>query len=254
MSSASVGNADGPEVARGEPVAVVTGAASGMGHAVATRFLDASWSVLGLDLREPRLDASRGRLLGWAPVDVCDRGAVREAVSRVRAGVGPLRAVLKVAGTYPPTTLKARGDRFSQLGRPDVRRPNEERQRQGAFNHRLDLPPARSGPGSRGVRGRRRRWQWRRAASKTPTIYSSLPLQGDSRQTSEDVIGGERLALEEAGGRGAGSRSSTSASRTRRRRGAKCEPGLVSANARAAALGPAAARAPSGCRSASRVA
>jgi ABC-type branched-subunit amino acid transport system substrate-binding protein len=39
------------------------------------------------------------------------------------------------------------------------------------------------------------------AGSKTLTIYSSLPLQGGSRQTSEDVVAGEKLALEEAGGR-----------------------------------------------------
>src|SRR5262245_44537334 len=33
------------------------------------------------------------------------------------------------------------------------------------------------------------------------TIYSSLPLQGDSRPQSEDVVAGEQLALEEAGGK-----------------------------------------------------
>jgi branched-chain amino acid transport system substrate-binding protein len=35
----------------------------------------------------------------------------------------------------------------------------------------------------------------------TLTIYSSLPLQGDSRPQSEDVVAGEKLALEEAGGK-----------------------------------------------------
>ena len=34
---------------------------------------------------------------------------------------------------------------------------------------------------------------------KTLTIYSSLPLQGDSRPQSEDVVRGEQLALEKAG-------------------------------------------------------
>jgi len=33
------------------------------------------------------------------------------------------------------------------------------------------------------------------------TIYSSLPLQGDSRPQSADVVNGEKLALEEAGGK-----------------------------------------------------
>jgi branched-chain amino acid transport system substrate-binding protein len=35
----------------------------------------------------------------------------------------------------------------------------------------------------------------------TLTIYSSLPLQGDSRPQSQSVVNGEKLALEEAGGK-----------------------------------------------------
>ena len=35
----------------------------------------------------------------------------------------------------------------------------------------------------------------------TLTVYSSLPLQGDSRPQSEDVVRGIRLALEQAGGK-----------------------------------------------------
>jgi NAD(P)-dependent dehydrogenase (short-subunit alcohol dehydrogenase family) len=88
------------------PVALVTGAASGMGYAVATRFLDAGWTVLALDLREPRVSASRGNLGAWASVDVRDRVAVREAVQRLPTRGGPLRAVVCVAGIYPPTTLE----------------------------------------------------------------------------------------------------------------------------------------------------
>ena len=87
-------------------MALVTGAASGMGDAVATRFLDAGWTVLALDLGEPRLRASRGSLLPWAPVDMRDRAAVREAVRRSSQEVGALRAVVNVAGIYPPTTLE----------------------------------------------------------------------------------------------------------------------------------------------------
>jgi branched-chain amino acid transport system substrate-binding protein len=37
------------------------------------------------------------------------------------------------------------------------------------------------------------------ASGNTLTIYSSLPLQGDSRPQSEDVVRGEELALEKAG-------------------------------------------------------
>src|SRR4051794_20413757 len=38
-----------------------------------------------------------------------------------------------------------------------------------------------------------------KASGDTLTIYSSLPLQGDSRPQSEDVVHGEQLALEKAG-------------------------------------------------------
>jgi branched-chain amino acid transport system substrate-binding protein len=39
------------------------------------------------------------------------------------------------------------------------------------------------------------------SGTSTLTIYSSLPLQGDSRPQSEDVVRGIKLALEEAGGK-----------------------------------------------------
>lgn len=39
------------------------------------------------------------------------------------------------------------------------------------------------------------------SASKTLTIYSSLPLQGDSRPQSQSVVNGEKLALADAGGK-----------------------------------------------------
>ncbi|MDP9345414.1 MAG: branched-chain amino acid ABC transporter substrate-binding protein [Actinomycetota bacterium] len=39
------------------------------------------------------------------------------------------------------------------------------------------------------------------SGGKSLTIYSSLPLQGDSRPQSESVVNGEKLALQEAGGK-----------------------------------------------------
>jgi branched-chain amino acid transport system substrate-binding protein len=39
------------------------------------------------------------------------------------------------------------------------------------------------------------------SGGSTLTIYSSLPLQGDSRPQSDDVVSGEKLALQEAGGK-----------------------------------------------------
>src|SRR6266480_2705020 len=70
--------------------------------------------------------------------------------------------------------------------------------------------------------------------SKQLTIYSSLPLQGDNRAQSESVVNGEKMALQEAGGK-VGSYTikyvslddSTAAT-------GKWEPGAVSSNARKA--------------------
>ena len=93
----------------GEPsCAVVTGAASGMGLATARHFLAEGWTVVAVDRAESALDAAADdlasdRLLTVA-VDVTDRAALETALDRV--GDDPrLRAVVNVAGIYPPTTL-----------------------------------------------------------------------------------------------------------------------------------------------------
>ena len=52
------------------------------------------------------------------------------------------------------------------------------------------------------------------AAAEDLTIYSSLPLRGDSRAQSQDVVRGEQLALEQAGGAPARTRSDSSRSTT----------------------------------------
>jgi branched-chain amino acid transport system substrate-binding protein len=72
------------------------------------------------------------------------------------------------------------------------------------------------------------------ASGDTLTIYSSLPLQGDSRPQSEDVVRGEQLALEKAGNKAGNFKikyvsldDSTAAT-------GKWEPGKVSENARKA--------------------
>jgi branched-chain amino acid transport system substrate-binding protein len=71
--------------------------------------------------------------------------------------------------------------------------------------------------------------------SDTLTIYSSLPLQGDSRPQSESVVNGEKLALEEAGGKvGKYTIKYVSLDDATAAAG-KWEPGQVSANARKAA-------------------
>lgn len=90
------------------PTAVVTGAASGMGYATARHFLDEGWTVVGLDRDAAALSHAAE---SWAaerflacPVDVTDRAALETALAPHLEG-GPLKAVLNVAGIYPPSTL-----------------------------------------------------------------------------------------------------------------------------------------------------
>ena len=82
-------------------VALVTGAASGMGRACAERFADEGWSVAGLDLALTGLDGVLA-----LPVDVTDPGAVAAAVDRAVEELGAPSALVNAAGIYPPTTLE----------------------------------------------------------------------------------------------------------------------------------------------------
>ncbi|MEU6252603.1 SDR family NAD(P)-dependent oxidoreductase [Streptomyces sp. NPDC047043] len=90
--------------------ALVTGAASGMGLAVAERFLAEGWTVLGVD-RDGDALAKAASDLGFAfrpvPVDITDRAALSTALDRSHglSGATGLRAVVNAAGIYPPTTL-----------------------------------------------------------------------------------------------------------------------------------------------------
>ncbi len=71
--------------------------------------------------------------------------------------------------------------------------------------------------------------------SNSLTIYSSLPLQGDSRPQSQAVVNGEKIALDEAGGKvGPYAIKYTSLDDSTAAAG-KWDPGAVSNNARKAA-------------------
>jgi branched-chain amino acid transport system substrate-binding protein len=71
-------------------------------------------------------------------------------------------------------------------------------------------------------------------AGKTLTIYSSLPLQGDSRPQSEDVVRGEQLALEKQGGKAGSFKIKYVSLDDATAATGKWEPGKVSENARKA--------------------
>ena len=81
--------------------AVVTGAASGMGLAVAQRFLTEGWTVVGVDRHAHTL---AGAASPYHPVcvDITDRAALSAALAGLPSA---LRAVVNAAGIYPPTTL-----------------------------------------------------------------------------------------------------------------------------------------------------
>lgn len=90
------------------PVAVVTGAASGIGAAIATELSSRGWKVAGLDLRHSDWDASY-------EVDVSDADAVAKAVSASIRALGPLDGTVSAAGHYAMTP-------FTEIGQDDWRR------------------------------------------------------------------------------------------------------------------------------------
>jgi branched-chain amino acid transport system substrate-binding protein len=73
-----------------------------------------------------------------------------------------------------------------------------------------------------------------KASGSTLTIYSSLPLQGDSRPQSEDVVRGEQLALEKVGGKAGNYKIKYTSLDDATAATGKWEPGKVSENARKA--------------------
>ncbi|MBO0772475.1 MAG: SDR family oxidoreductase [Actinobacteria bacterium] len=79
-------------------VALVTGAASGIGAAVSRELRAHGWRVAGFDLAEPEADlACRG--------DVTDAAAVSEAADRASAALGPVTGLVSAAGYYEMTGI-----------------------------------------------------------------------------------------------------------------------------------------------------
>lgn len=74
-------------------VALVTGAASGIGAQISARLAATGRKVAGLDLRESDTDLP-------LIADVSDRQAVQDAVDRVTNELGPISVLVTVAGYY----------------------------------------------------------------------------------------------------------------------------------------------------------
>lgn len=77
------------------PVALVTGAASGIGRACVERLVADGTAVAAVDLDAAAMEDLDALALA---ADVTDAAAVRDAVARAEAELGPLDAVVNVAG------------------------------------------------------------------------------------------------------------------------------------------------------------
>jgi NAD(P)-dependent dehydrogenase (short-subunit alcohol dehydrogenase family) len=88
-------------------VALVTGAASGMGRLAARRLASGGAAVAALDVNEAGLRETRGddaRIRALA-VDVTDARAVAETVRQVEAELGPIDRVMNAAAIMPTDRL-----------------------------------------------------------------------------------------------------------------------------------------------------
>jgi 3-oxoacyl-[acyl-carrier protein] reductase len=92
--------------------AVVSGAASGIGSAVAARFVAEGWRVLALDVDAyglARLHTEVGDRLVPLAADIRSRSGMESVLGSV-PDVGPLRTVVNAAGISPTSTLADYGE------------------------------------------------------------------------------------------------------------------------------------------------
>ena len=83
------------------PVVLVSGAAGGIGAAVASRFVAAGWKVAATDLDAARLDAlDLASLVARVPGDIREAAACRAVVERVAAVTGRIDALVNAAGVW----------------------------------------------------------------------------------------------------------------------------------------------------------
>jgi NAD(P)-dependent dehydrogenase (short-subunit alcohol dehydrogenase family) len=91
--------------------AIVTGAASGLGHATATALAAQGAHVYGLDLEAATADAPTVDGLTYLPTDVTDEASVERAVAKAAGTDRPLRTVVSCAGIGPSARILGRKGR-----------------------------------------------------------------------------------------------------------------------------------------------
>ena len=90
-------------------VALVTGAASGMGRLAARRLASGGAAVAALDVNETGLRETRGddaRIQAY-PTDVTDARAIADTVRRIESELGPIDRVMNAAAIMPTDRLLA---------------------------------------------------------------------------------------------------------------------------------------------------
>ncbi|WP_166316736.1 SDR family oxidoreductase [Microbacterium excoecariae] len=86
-------------------VALITGAASGMGQSSVLHFLREGWTVLGLDITAATVEEDLPGTLIPLIADVRDRDQIAAALEAAIGADTPIDVVANIAGVYPPTTL-----------------------------------------------------------------------------------------------------------------------------------------------------
>ena len=82
-------------------IALVTGAAGGIGQAVVERLVSDGFQVAAMDINEQAMDELGARVAtGMTPYlcDQTDEGQTRDTVSKVEADLGPIHALVNTIG------------------------------------------------------------------------------------------------------------------------------------------------------------
>jgi NAD(P)-dependent dehydrogenase (short-subunit alcohol dehydrogenase family) len=93
-------------------VAIVTGAASGLGLATCRELAAAGAAVVGFDLEQTSLDKALGADMNGIAVDVSDESSVKAGIDAVVAMHGRVHVVVNCAGVLGPCKTLSKGQLF----------------------------------------------------------------------------------------------------------------------------------------------